>query len=124
MARFFLRACFCITIGTQPLDLAPSICQLELVNWFSRLFRRIESFLICRHLLEVLIPAHTEYWLPLTRTRFTAPPTTTSWRFLSVTAQNQLDYAYASRGFHEHNSVRALNSVQEWGAERSLSASN
>ena len=32
------------------------------------------------------------------------------------TAQNQLDYVFASRGFHEKVSVRALNSVHEWGA--------
>ena len=31
------------------------------------------------------------------------------------TAQNQLDYAFASRGFHESIQVRALNSVQDWG---------
>lgn len=31
-------------------------------------------------------------------------------------AQNQLDYAFASRGFHESVSVRAMNSVDEWGA--------
>ena len=33
-----------------------------------------------------------------------------------ATAQNQLDYVFASRGFHEHVAVRALNSVAEWGA--------
>ena len=32
------------------------------------------------------------------------------------TAQNQLDYVFASRGFHENVRVRALNSVDEWGA--------
>lgn len=31
-------------------------------------------------------------------------------------AQNQLDYVFASRGFHESVDVRALNSVEEWGA--------
>ena len=31
------------------------------------------------------------------------------------TAQHQLDYAFASRGFHESVRVRALNSVDEWG---------
>ena len=31
-------------------------------------------------------------------------------------AQHQLDYAFASRGFHESVRVRALNSVDEWGA--------
>ena len=32
------------------------------------------------------------------------------------TAQNQLDYVFASRGFHERIQVRAMNSVEEWGA--------
>ena len=32
------------------------------------------------------------------------------------TAQNQLDYAFASRGFHKSVKVRAMNSVEEWGA--------
>ena len=32
------------------------------------------------------------------------------------TAQNQLDYAFASRGFHEFVKVRAMNEVEEWGA--------
>ena len=31
------------------------------------------------------------------------------------TAVNQLDYAFASRGFHERVSVRAINDVHEWG---------
>ena len=31
------------------------------------------------------------------------------------TAQNQLDYVFASRGFHESVTVRAMNSVEEWG---------
>ncbi len=33
-----------------------------------------------------------------------------------ATAQNQLDYAFASQGFHESVTVRAINSVEEWGA--------
>ena len=33
-----------------------------------------------------------------------------------ATAQNQLDYVFASRGFHESVTVRALNAVEEWGA--------
>lgn len=33
-----------------------------------------------------------------------------------ATAQHQLDYAFASRGFHESVSVRAMNAVEEWGA--------
>ena len=32
------------------------------------------------------------------------------------TAQNQLDYAFASRSFHKSIAVRAMNSVEEWGA--------
>ena len=32
------------------------------------------------------------------------------------TAANQLDYAFASRGFHERVSVRAMNDVHEWGS--------
>ncbi len=31
-------------------------------------------------------------------------------------SNNQLDYAFASRGFHEDITVRAMNSVEEWGA--------
>ena len=31
-------------------------------------------------------------------------------------ADRQLDYAFASRGFHEEVKVRALNGVEEWGA--------
>ena len=31
-------------------------------------------------------------------------------------ADRQLDYAFASRGFHEGVSVRALNGVEEWGS--------
>ena len=33
-----------------------------------------------------------------------------------ATAATQLDYAFASRGFHESVKVRAMNSVEEWGA--------
>ena len=32
------------------------------------------------------------------------------------TAENQLDYAFASRGFHEEVTVRAMNSPEEWGS--------
>ena len=31
-------------------------------------------------------------------------------------SNNQLDYVFASRGFHEGVNVRAMNSVEEWGA--------
>ena len=43
-------------------------------------------------------------------------PTYYTTRQSPETAQNQLDYAFASRGFHEKVTVRALNSVEEWGA--------
>ena len=33
-----------------------------------------------------------------------------------ATAATQLDYAFASRGFHNSVKVRAMNSVEEWGA--------
>ena len=33
-----------------------------------------------------------------------------------ATEQNQLDYVFASRGFHESVKVRAMNGVAEWGA--------
>ncbi len=33
-----------------------------------------------------------------------------------ATAAHQLDYVFASRGFHESVKIRALNSVEEWGA--------
>ena len=32
------------------------------------------------------------------------------------TAVNQLDYAFASRGFHEKVSVHAMNGIAEWGS--------
>ena len=31
-------------------------------------------------------------------------------------ASLQLDYVFASRGFHERVEVRALNAAEEWGA--------
>ena len=43
-------------------------------------------------------------------------PTYHTARQSPATAQNQLDYAFASRGFHESVTVRAMNSVKEWGA--------
>lgn len=42
-------------------------------------------------------------------------PTYYTTRQAPETAQNQLDYAFASRGFHETVNVRAMNSVEEWG---------
>ena len=41
---------------------------------------------------------------------FHAPPQS------PATAATQLDYAFASRGFHNSVKVRAMNSVEEWGA--------
>ena len=43
-------------------------------------------------------------------------PTYHTTRQSPATARNQLDYAFASRGFHESVQVSALNSVEEWGA--------
>ena len=43
-------------------------------------------------------------------------PTYHTTRQSPTTAQNQLDYAFASRGFHETVGVRAMNSIEEWGA--------
>ena len=42
-------------------------------------------------------------------------PTYHSRRQTPATAKRQLDYAFASRGFHETVSVRAMNEVDEWG---------
>ena len=33
-----------------------------------------------------------------------------------ATAANQLDYVFASRGFHQSVRTRALNGVEEWGS--------
>ena len=43
-------------------------------------------------------------------------PTYRTNRQSPATAQNQLDYAFASQGFHKSVTVRALNSVEKWGA--------
>ena len=43
-------------------------------------------------------------------------PTYRTNRQSPATAQNQLDYAFASRGFHKSVTVHALNSVEEWGS--------
>ena len=43
-------------------------------------------------------------------------PTFRSTRQSPETAQNQLDYVFASRGFHNSVKVRAMNGVEEWGA--------
>ncbi|MYE46601.1 MAG: hypothetical protein F4X25_07585 [Chloroflexi bacterium] len=43
-------------------------------------------------------------------------PTFKTPRQSPATASIQLDYAFASRGFHERVEVRAMNSVEEWGA--------
>ncbi len=42
-------------------------------------------------------------------------PTYYTTRESPATAKKQLDYVFASRGFHEQVSVRALNGVDEWG---------
>ncbi len=42
-------------------------------------------------------------------------PTFHSARRTPETAQNQLDYVFASRGFHRGVKVRAMNGVEEWG---------
>ena len=43
-------------------------------------------------------------------------PTYYTSRQSPATVRNQLDYVFASRGFHESVHVCALNSVEEWGA--------
>ena len=43
-------------------------------------------------------------------------PTYYTTRQSPETAQNQLDYVFASRGFHEKVTVQALNAAEEWGA--------
>ena len=43
-------------------------------------------------------------------------PTYYTTRQSPAEADRQLDYAFASRGFHEGVKVRALNGVEEWGA--------
>ncbi len=43
-------------------------------------------------------------------------PTYCTTRQTPASAQNQLDYVFASRGFHESVAVRALNGVEEWGS--------
>ncbi len=34
----------------------------------------------------------------------------------AANADRQLDYAFASRGFHERVTVRAMNGLEEWGS--------
>ena len=43
-------------------------------------------------------------------------PTYHTTRQSPATAQNQLDYIFASRGFHRSVTVRAMNGVDEWGS--------
>ena len=43
-------------------------------------------------------------------------PTYYTSRQTKETAQNQLDYVFASRGFHHSIRVKALNNVDEWGS--------
>ena len=54
---------------------------------------------------------------PPTR-RTCRPSTTQGLSGRPETAVNQLDYAFASRGFHEKVSVRAMNHVGEWVPRR------
>lgn len=54
----------------------------------------------------------TPAWLPPDTRNV---PTYRSNRQTPETAVNQLDYVFASRGFHEQVAVRALNSPDEWG---------
>ena len=37
-------------------------------------------------------------------------------RATATASNNQLDYVFASRGFHGSVKVRAMNGVEEWGA--------
>lgn len=55
----------------------------------------------------------TPFWLP-SDTRNV--PTFHSSQQTPEDAVNQLDYVFASRGFHEQVTVRALNSPDEWGS--------
>ena len=43
-------------------------------------------------------------------------PTYHSTQRSPATAEHQLDYVFASRGFHNSVQVRAMNSVKEWGS--------
>lgn len=43
-------------------------------------------------------------------------PTFHSNRQSPATTRNQLDYVFASKGFHKRVSVRAMNGVKEWGS--------
>ena len=43
-------------------------------------------------------------------------PTYRTTRQSLAEANRQLDYVFASRGFHEHIKVRALNEIEEWGS--------
>ena len=54
----------------------------------------------------------TPTWLPPDTRNV---PTYRSTAQTPETATNQLDYAFASRGFHEQIAVRALNEPDEWG---------
>ena len=70
--------------------------------------------------LEFLGPQVPDGWQPSGRQPDTPPdtknvPTWVPPGRLPETADRQLDYAFASRGFHEQVSVRALNTADEWG---------
>ena len=51
-------------------------------------------------------------------------PTYYTTRQSPSTAQNQLDYAFASRGFHKRVTERALKSVEEWGRATTAACSS
>ena len=55
---------------------------------------------------------HPSEWLPSDTKNV---PTYYSAKQTPETAENQLDYVFASRGFHEDIKVRALNEVECWG---------
>ena len=55
---------------------------------------------------------HSSEWLPSDTKNV---PTYYSAKQKPETAKNQLDYVFASRGFHEGVKVRALNEVECWG---------
>ena len=71
--------------------------------------------------MEFLGPQHPDGRLADPRPRDLPPdtanvPTYYGSRQSRETASTQLDYVFASRGFHESVKVRAMNAVEEWGA--------
>ena len=71
--------------------------------------------------MEFLGPRYPAGWLACPTPQGLPPytlnvPTYHTTRQSPETAQNQLDYVFASRGFHKSVTVRAMNSEKEWGA--------